>query len=537
PVPETGKRGALEQTPPDDEPVDSPEMHLFDTIKGSDWLGDQDKIRVMVEDAVDIIYEYEHLGCVFSRTDDGRINQRRFGGHRAPRANFAADWTGHVLLHTVHEQCLKHGVKFYSEWYLLDLIIENNITRGIVAMDILTGELHTIRAKAVMFATGGYGRAWKITSNATANTGDGVALAYRAGVPLMDMEFVQFHPTGIYRHGILMSEACRGEGGYLTNANGERFMEQYAPSMMEIAPRDLVSRSEQTEIDSGRGVMEDGKAVYLDMRHLGRETIMSRLPQVREIALNFLGVDIINDPAPIQPTAHYSMGGIPTTVDGQVIRDANDTPVVGFFAAGECACVSVHGANRLGTNSLLEASVFGRRAGYEIARFINGGAQLHPLIGKPCETQQKRIHTLMHGSGQGNEENIADLGDELKEAMTAHCGIFRDHDGLTAGLEKVRELQARVKNVQVMDTSKRFNTDVLNALEAQNIIDFSALVVAGALARTESRGAHTRTDYPSRDDDQWLKHTMAYKDGDDVRLSYKDVKIDWEKYPPQERQY
>ncbi|MEL6527593.1 MAG: FAD-binding protein, partial [Chloroflexota bacterium] len=275
PVHGTGKRGALEQIPPDDEPVDSPEMHLFDTIKGSDWLGDQDKIRVMVEDAVDIIYEYEHLGCVFSRTDDGRINQRRFGGHRAPRANFAADWTGHVLLHTVHEQCLKHGVKFYSEWYLLDLIIEDNITRGIVAMDILTGELHTIRAKAVMFATGGYGRAWKITSNATANTGDGVAIAYRAGVPLMDMEFVQFHPTGIYRHGILMSEACRGEGGYLTNANGERFMEQYAPSMMEIAPRDLVSRSEQTEIDSGRGVMEDGKAVYLDMRHLGRETIMS----------------------------------------------------------------------------------------------------------------------------------------------------------------------------------------------------------------------------------------------------------------------
>jgi len=537
PVPNTGKRGPLEQVPTGDTSVDSPELHLFDTIKGSDWLGDQDKIRVLVEDAIDIIYAYEHFGCVFSRTDDGRINQRRFGGHSAPRANFAADWTGHVLLHTVHEQCLKNGVKFYSEWYLLDLIIEDNITRGIVCMNILTGELHTIRAKAVMFATGGYGRAWKITSNATANTGDGVAIAYRAGVPLMDMEFVQFHPTGIYRHGILMSEACRGEGGFLTNAKGERFMEDYAPSMMEIAPRDLVSRSEQTEINEGRGVMDDGQAVYLDMRHLGREKIMSRLPQVREIAMNFLGVDIIDDPAPIQPTAHYSMGGIPTTVDGQVIRDADDMPVVGFFAAGECACVSVHGANRLGTNSLLEASVFGRRTGYEIARFINEGAELHPIAGRPCEVQKNRITALLDDTHLSKTENIADLSDELKTTMTDHCGIFRDDAQLQIALNTVKTLQDRAQHALIMDKSNCFNTDLLGALEAQNIIDFSEVVVAGALARTESRGAHTRTDHPQRDDEQWLAHTMAQKTDDGVHLFYKDVCVDWEKYPPQERQY
>ncbi|MCB0129496.1 MAG: FAD-binding protein, partial [Caldilineaceae bacterium] len=336
PVAGTGPRGPLEQIPPGDEPADSWELHMFDTIKGSDWLGDQDAIEILVKDATDVVYEYEHLGCVFSRTDDGRINQRRFGGHSAPRACFAADWTGHVLLHTVHEQALRHNVKFYSEWYCMDLIIEENVCRGVVAMNVLTGEIHTMRAKAVMFGTGGYGRAFGITSNAFANTGDGVAIAYNAGVPLMDMEFVQFHPTGLYRHGILMSEACRGEGGYLLNNTGERFMEHYAPEKMELAPRDLVSRSEQTEINEGRGVMSDGQGIFLDLRHLGREKILERLPQVREIAINFVGVDPIDAPVPIQPTAHYSMGGIPTTADGQVIADADGTPVVGFFAAGEC---------------------------------------------------------------------------------------------------------------------------------------------------------------------------------------------------------
>lgn len=540
PVAGTGSRGALEQVPDGDEPVDSPELHMFDTIKGSDWLGDQDKIDVLVHDALDIVYEYEHMGCVFSRTADGRINQRRFGGHSAPRANFAADYTGHVLLHTIHEQCLKQDVKFYSEWYVLELLVEDGVTYGLIAMNILTGELHTLLAKAVMFATGGYGRAWKITSNATANTGDGVAIAYNAGVPLMDMEFVQFHPTGIYKHGILMSEACRGEGGYLTNAKGERFMENYAPAQMELAPRDLVSRSEQSEIDQGRGVGEDGKGIYLDMRHLGAEKIHSRLPQVREIAMNFLGIDIIDSPAKIQPTAHYSMGGIPTDVNGQVIRDATGEAFTGFFAAGECACVSVHGANRLGTNSLLEASVFGRRAGYEMVRFIESGAEIPKVnTSNLTNTQRERIEHIMNNPQlKGKSGNISALAEELKWTMTDNCGIFRDEQRLTIGLEKIQDLQTRFQSAEVMDKSSRFNTDVLMALETENLLTFSEVIVVGALARTESRGAHSRIDHKKRDDEDWLKHTIALRDADDKPdLSYKAVNIDWERYPPQERKY
>jgi succinate dehydrogenase / fumarate reductase flavoprotein subunit len=535
PVPETGPRGPLEQVPPGDEPSDSWELHMFDTIKGSDWLGDQDAIEIMVKDAIDIVYEYEHMGCVFSRTPDGRIAQRRFGGHSAPRASYAADWTGHVLLHTIHEQARKQGVKFYSEWYAMDLLIEDNICRGIVAIDILTGEIHTMRAKAVMFGTGGYGRAFKITSNAYANTGDGVAIAYNAGVPLMDMEFVQFHPTGVYGHGILMSEACRGEGGYLVNSQGERFMEKYAPDKMELAPRDLVSRSEQTEIDEGRGVGPDREGIFLDLRHLGRDKIMERLPQVREIALNFAGVDIIDEMAPIQPTTHYSMGGIPTDVNGQVILDAEGTPLTGFYAAGECACVSVHGANRLGTNSLLEASVFGRRAGHAIAAFIQGGAALAPISGDPAERSRGRISRLKDGEGGESVERIAQ---ELKTTMTNNCGIFRNDEKLRKALADIKSLQARFQNARVMDRSARFNTDVLAGLETENLLCFSEVIVTSALARTESRGAHWRTDYARRDDENWLKHTLAHKAGDALpKLSYKDVIIDWEKYPPKERKY
>ena len=540
PVDASQARGPLEQIPPQDDPVDSPELHLFDTIKGSDWLGDQDKIEVMVHDAIDIVYEYERMGCVFSRTEDGRINQRRFGGHSAPRANFAADWTGHVLLHTIHEQCLKHEVQFYSEWYVLELLVQDDVAYGVIAMDIMTGELHALIGKAIMFATGGYGRAWKITSNATANTGDGVAIAYNAGVPLMDMEFVQFHPTGIYKHGILMSEACRGEGGYLVNADGHRFMENFAPDKMELAPRDLVSRSEQTEIDEGRGVGDDAQGIYLDMRHLGKEKILQRLPQVREIAMNFLGVDIIDSPAKIQPTAHYSMGGIPTDVNGQVIKDSSGAPFTGFFAAGECACVSVHGANRLGTNSLLEASVFGRRTGYEMARFIQQGAEMPQVNTKGLEGKQReRIQHLINNPNiKGQAENIASLGEALKWNMTNNCGIFRDDTKLKAGLSELAELQARFQQAEVMDKSSRFNTDILMGLETENLLTFSEVVLAGALARTESRGAHARTDYQRRDDEQWLKHTLAKRDSDGKpQLTYKTVEIDWERYPPQERKY
>ena len=538
PVAGTGPRGPLEQIPDGDPAVDSSDLHVFDTIKGSDWLGDQDAIEILVSDAIDIIYEYEHMGCVFSRTPDGRIAQRRFGGHSVPRACFAADWTGHMLLQTAHEQALRHGVQFYSEWYVLDLIIEDNICRGVVAMDVLTGEIHTLRAKAVMFGTGGYGRAFKISTNAHANTGDGVAMAYNAGAPLMDMEFVQFHPTGLYRLGILMTEACRGEGGYLTNSKGERFMEHYAPEKMELAPRDLVTRSEQIEIDDGRGIGPDGQGINLDMTHLGREKIEGRLPQVQEIAHNFMGIDIVEHPVPIQPAAHYSMGGIPTDAHGQVIADAEGNPVVGFYAAGECACVSVHGANRLGTNSLLEASVFGRRSGYAIAEFIKGGAELHPIPGDPGKQSSQRIDRLMDDSVSGKQESLAEIRNEMKAMMTDNCGIFRDADRLQVALNNVKQLQKRFQNARVMDKSKRFNTDVQSALETENLLTFSEVIIASALVRTESRGAHSRVDYPERDDENWLKHTIAHKNGGELPvISYKDVNINWEKYPPQERKY
>ncbi|CAG0928291.1 succinate dehydrogenase / fumarate reductase, flavoprotein subunit [Thermoflexales bacterium] len=536
PVPSTGAEGPLEQVPDGSEPSDSLESHIFDTIKGSDWLGDQDAIEIMINDAPRVIYEYEHLGCVFSRTPDGRVNQRRFGGHSAPRACFAADWTGHVLLHTIHEQALRHGVKFYSEWYCMDLIVEDNICRGVVALNILTGEIHTIRAKAVMFGTGGYGRAYKITSNAHANTGDGVAIAYNAGVPLMDMEFVQFHPTGLYKHGILMSEACRGEGGYLVNSQGERFMERYAKAKMELAPRDLVSRSEQQEINEGRGGEADRDAIYLDLRHLGREKILQRLPQVRELAIDFVGTDPIDKLVPIQPTAHYSMGGIPCDASGQVIADAQGTPVVGFYAAGECACISVHGANRLGTNSLLDASVFGRRAGFAIAEFVKGGAQLHPIAGDPAERNRQRVRSRMENPGK---ESIDKIADALKTTMTINCGVFRDGGKLQIALQDIQRLEERFAHAPIRDKSSRFNTDVLNALETEHLLSFSAVIVAGAIARTECRGAHWRTDHPARDDQNWLKHTLAQRqgEGEPPKLDYKPVNINYEKYPPQERKY
>lgn len=536
PVAGTGPRGPLEQIPPGDELVDSWELHMFDTIKGSDWLGDQDAIEIMVKEAPEIIFQYEHMGCVFSRTKDGRIAQRRFGGHSAPRANYAADYTGHVLLHTIHEQCLKNGVKFYSEWYCMDLIVEDNICRGIVAMDVLTGELHLMRAKAVFFGTGGYGRAWKITSNAYANTGDGVAIAYNAGIPLMDMEFVQFHPTGIYKHGILMSEACRGEGGYLRNSLGERFMENYAPDKMELAPRDLVSRSEQIEIDDGRGIGPDGKGIYLDMTHLGKEKILQRLPQVRTLAMEFLGLDIIDEPAPIQPTAHYSMGGIPANVNGQVVTGTDNTPVLGFYAAGECACLSVHGANRLGTNSLLDASLFGRRSGREIAKFIQNGAELKPVSGDPVTKNRKRIQNFMENTG---DENIEDVAQSLKTTMMENMGVFRVKEKMEIALKDIQVLKSRFKQAGIMDKGKRFNTELLAAFETEHLLTFSEVVVVGGLERTESRGAHFRTDYAKRDDESWLKHTLAKKVDEDTlpELSYKSVNIDWQKYPPQERKY
>jgi succinate dehydrogenase / fumarate reductase flavoprotein subunit len=536
PVPGTGAEGPLEAAPENGEPADSLELHLFDTIKGSDWLGDQDSMEILVRQAPDIVYAYEHMGCVFSRLPDGRIAQRRFGGHSAPRANYAADWTGHVLLHTIHEQALRHGVRFYSEWVLLDLVLQDGVCRGLIALDLASGDLHLMRARAVLLGTGGYGRAYKITSNAHANTGDGVAIAYRAGVPLMDMEFVQFHPTGLYKHGILMSEACRGEGGYLVNRDGERFMARYAASKMELAPRDLVSRSEQMEINEGRGVGPDGKGIHLDLRHLGRHKILERLPQVRDLAMDFVGVDPIDGLVPIQPTAHYSMGGIPTDNDGRVLADGRQVPVVGLYAAGECACVSVHGANRLGTNSLLEASLFGRRAGVAMADEILAGRQWAPVAGKPLEATEARLRALFEAPGT---ESVAVIAEALKTTMTEDCGVFRDGTGLMRAQQAAAALRQRFRQAKVRDQSRVFNTDLLDALETGHLLDFSEVIVAGALARTESRGAHYRTDYPKRDDESWLQHTLAFRQGDEAppRLEYRPVRIDWERYPPQERKY
>jgi succinate dehydrogenase / fumarate reductase flavoprotein subunit len=536
PLAATGSEGPLEPVPDGAEPADSWQLHLSDTIKGSDWLGDQDSMELLVREAADIVYAYEHMGCVFSRLPDGRIAQRRFGGHSAPRANYAADWTGHVLLHTIHEQALRHGVRFYSEWYALDLLLEDNICRGVVALDILSGDVHVVRAKAVLLATGGYGRAYKITSNAHANTGDGVAIAYDAGVPLMDMEFVQFHPTGLYKHGILMSEACRGEGGYLLNKDGERFMTRYAPGKMELGPRDLVSRSEQQEVNEGRGIGPDAKGIWLDLRHLGREKILERLPQVRDLAIDFVGADPITDLVPIQPTAHYSMGGIPTDNDGRVLGDGVRTPVTGLYAAGECACVSVHGANRLGTNSLLEASVFGRRAGESMAAFVLEGAALAPPPADPARHARRRLSRYQEGE---RVESVEAVAQALKSTMTENCGVFREAVGLARAHDEITQLRRRYAGARVMDRSRAFNTDLLAALETEHLLTFSEVIVAGAEARTESRGAHFRTDFPRRDDERWLQHTLAFKgrEGEPPRLDYRPVRIDWDRYPPQERKY
>lgn len=512
------------------DPEDSWEVHMFDTVKGGDFLGDQDAIEIMVKEAPEVIYELEHMGCVFTRLEDGRLAQRSFGGHSKPRAVFAADWTGHTILHVLYEQLMKRRIKVYQEWYMLSLIVRDNVCSGIVAYDIDQGKLCTVRAKAVLFATGGYGRAFKITSNAHANTGDGVISAYRAGIPLEDMEFVQFHPTGLWRQGILVSEGARGEGAYIVNNDGERFMAKYAPKMMELAPRDLTSRAIQTEINEGRGI--GGKDyVHLDLRHLGKERIQERLPQIHDLAYDFSGVDCFEEPIPIQPTAHYSMGGIPCTADGQVTCDAKNTPVKGFFAAGECSCVSVHGANRLGTNSLLEAVLFGRRAGKAASEYA-GGAALAPLPEDASKAAREEIERVL---GSNGSESVAVIKNELQMSMTQDCGIFRTEGQLKTQLAKIGALRERYGNIKMDDKGKRFNTELIGAIELGHLLEFSQIIAEGALVRQESRGSHSRTDYVKRDDQNWLKHTLAYRTEDGPRLEYKPVTIT--RHQPEERKY
>ena len=512
---------------------DSWEEHLYDTIKGGDFLCDQDAVEEYVKAAPRVIYELEHFGCVFSRTPDGKIAQRSFGGHSKPRACFSADRTGHAILHALHEQLLKRSksIKIYSEWFMHSLILDGDSCHGVVVSDIRSGVVEVMQAKAVIFATGGYGRVFNITSNAFASTADGVMAAYNAGLPLEDAEFVQYHPSGLYRQGILFSEAARGEGGYLLNGKGERFMEKYAPSRMELAPRDIVARAEQSEIDAGLGV--DGKdIIHLDLRHLGKTRIMERLPQIRQLGIDFIGVDCVTDPLPIQPTAHYSMGGIPTDKFGQVIKDIDGTPVKGFFAAGECSCVSVHGANRLGTNSLLDAVVFGERAGraaLEYAKNIN-----HASINESHE-KTKVLELFENVFQREGKESYNDIRNEMKVIMTENCGVFRDEHRLTVCIETIKKLKERYKRGKITDKGKLFNTEIYEILELGNMLGMAEIIAVGALNRKESRGGHSRTDYPKRDDENFLMHSFIYKTDNGMEIKYKPVIIT--KHQPTERTY
>jgi succinate dehydrogenase / fumarate reductase flavoprotein subunit len=512
---------------------DSLELHMFDTIKGSDYLGDQDVIELFVAEAVKTVYEFEHMGVPFSRTEDGLINQRPFGGHSSPRACFSADVTGHVLLHTLYEQCVKHHVHFFNEFQVFSVLIENDIVRGVVAWDIRNGGLHTFHSKAVLLASGGYGRAFKITSNAHANTGDALALILECGLPLEDMEFVQFHPTGLYKHGILLSEAARGEGAHITNDKGERFMKNYAPGKMELAPRDVVSRAEQTEINECRGI-EGNDYVHLDLRPIGKERILERLPQVYELALNYLKVDALVEAVPIQPTAHYSMGGIPANIKAEVIKDAKGTVVKGLYTAGEASCLSLHGANRLGTNSLQGAATFGRIAGINISQFIKESGYEN-LPANPLDAAQRKISLLMEGSGN---ERYAGIREKLQENMTKYAGVFRIEEDMVKLKKIIKELQEQFRNVIIDDKSQVFNLDLIEAFEVGNLLSFSEVIVEGAIARKESRGAHFRTDYPKRDDENWLKHTLAWQTDKGIKLDFsKEVVIYMDRFPPQERKY
>ncbi len=480
---------------PEDEPGDDWLTHMYDTVKGADFIGDQDAIEILCREAIPTIYELEHMGMPFSRTPDGRIAQRPFGGHTNPRACYAADRTGHAMLHTLYGELVRYDVKVYPEWYMLGVVIEDNICRGITVMDIRTGQIDTIQAKATMFGTGGYGRAFKITSNAFSSTGDGITAAYRAGVPLEDMEFVQFHPTGLYSHGILLSEGARGEGGYLLNGLGERFMQRYAPGRMELAPRDVVSRSIYSEIEAGRGAGPNSDYVLLDLRHLGKKKLDERLPQITELARDYLGVDPIAEPVPIQPTAHYSMGGIPTDSGGRVVTtvDGEDRVIRGFFAAGECSCASVHGANRLGTNSLLEATVYGRRTGQTIADFLlqeaPSNADFAPMPAYAQKQAEDEVAELLHRQG---DEVAADIRKELQETMFFNAGVFRQPDKLELELAIIQDLRERFNRISLDDKGKRYNTELIETLELAHMLDFAECIVAGGLARQESRGAHAR---------------------------------------------
>ncbi|MFJ9907121.1 succinate dehydrogenase flavoprotein subunit [Streptomyces sp. NPDC101152] len=525
---------------------DNWEWHTFDTVKGGDYLVDQDAAEILAKEAIDSVLDLEKMGLPFNRTPNGTIDQRRFGGHsrnhgEAPvrRSCYAADRTGHMILQTLYQNCVKEGVEFFNEFYVLDQLITevDGVKRsaGVVAYELATGEIHIFQAKAVIYASGGCGKFFKVTSNAHTLTGDGQAAVYRRGLPLEDMEFFQFHPTGIWRMGILLTEGARGEGGILRNKDGERFMEKYAPVMKDLASRDVVSRSIYTEIREGRGCGPEGDHVYLDLTHLPPEQLDAKLPDITEFARTYLGIEPYTDPIPIQPTAHYAMGGIPTNVEGEVLSD-NTTVVPGLYAAGEVACVSVHGANRLGTNSLLDINVFGRRAGIAAAEYSQK-ADFVELPENPAEFVVSQIERLRSSTGT---ERVSVLRRELQETMDANVMVFRTEQTIKTAVEKIAELRERYKNVAIQDKGKRFNTDLLEAVELGNLLELAEVMAVSALARKESRGGHYREDYPNRDDVNFMRHTMAYREvGDDgtetVRLDYKPVVQT--RYQPMERKY
>jgi succinate dehydrogenase / fumarate reductase flavoprotein subunit len=536
---------------------DSWEWHTFDTVKGGDYLVDQDAAEILAREAIDAVIDLENMGLPFNRTPEGKIDQRRFGGHTADhgktpvrRACYAADRTGHMILQTLFQNCVKLGINFFNEYYALDLITVkdadgNTQVAGVVAYELATGDLHVFHSKAVIFATGGFGKIYKTTSNAHTLTGDGVGIVWRKGLPLEDIEFFQFHPTGLAGLGILLTEGARGEGAILRNASGERFMERYAPTIKDLAPRDIVARCMVKEVLEGRGAGPHKDYVYLDCTHLGAEVLETKLPDITEFARTYLGVDPVTEPVPVMPTAHYAMGGIPTNNNGEVLQN-NDTVVPGLYAAGECACVSVHGANRLGTNSLLDINVFGKRSGRNAVEYVQT-ADFVPLPEDPAKEVREMLEGLRNNTGT---ERIAVLRKKLQEEMDANAQVFRTEETLTNVMGTIHDLRQRFKNVHIDDKGKRFNTDLLEAVELGFLLDLAEIVAYAARNRRESRGGHMREDYPDRNDEQYMQHTMAYLTGDPHSPDPEDhIKLDWKpvvftkndkgelNYPPMERKY